>query len=133
MDPLGLALENFSAVGQYRNHDPDTFTLIDSVGQLPDGTPITGPDDLRRALLSPPTLFVQAFTENLLSYALGRRVDYQDMPTVRHIVRQAAQNDYRFTSIVAGIVTSDAFRKRQSPSPTPTPVAATHSSAGGLQ
>jgi hypothetical protein len=70
---------------------------------------------------------------NLLSYALGRRVDYQDMPTVRHIVRQAAQNDYRFTSIVAGIVTSDAFRKRQSPSPTPTPVAATHSSAGGLQ
>jgi hypothetical protein len=55
------------------------------------------------------------------------------MPTVRHIVRQAAQNDYRFTSIVAGIVTSDAFRKRQSPSPTPTPVAATHSSAGGLQ
>ncbi len=114
MDPLGLALENFSAVGQYRANDPDTLTPIDPAGQLPDGTTISGPDDLRRALVGRPDhQFVQTLTENLLTYALGRTLDYRDMPTVRRIVRQAAADDYRFKSIVLGVISSDAFRKRE--------------------
>jgi hypothetical protein len=113
MDPLGLALENFNAVGQFRANDPDTQTPIDTVGQLPDGTTISGPDDLRRALVDRPDhQFVQALTENLMTYALGRSLDYRDMPTVRRIVRQAARDNYRFKSIVLGIVSSDPFRKR---------------------
>jgi mono/diheme cytochrome c family protein len=114
MDPLGLALENFSAVGQFRANDPDTLTPIDPTGQLPDGTTINGPDDLRRALVTRPDhQFVQTLTENLLTYALGRSLDYHDMPTVRRIVRQAAADDYRFKSIVLGVISSDAFRKRE--------------------
>jgi len=122
MDPLGLALENFNAVGQFRANDPDTLTPIDSAGQLPDGTPITGPEDLRRALVERPDhQFVQAFTENLLTYALGRSLDYRDMPTVRRIVRQAAADNYRFQSIVLGVISSDAFRKREAESREQTP------------
>jgi hypothetical protein len=114
MDPLGLALENFNAVGQFRSSDPDTLTPIDTAGQLPDGTAINGPADLRRALVGRPDhQFVQALTENLLTYALGRSLDYRDMPTVRRIVRQAAADDYRFKSIVLGVISSDAFRKRE--------------------
>src|SRR5687768_6104536 len=114
MDPLGLALENFNAVGQYRGHDPDTLGFIDTAGQLPDGTKITGPDDLRRQLVDRPDhQFVQALTENLMTYALGRSLDYRDMPTVRRIVRQAAADNYRFKTIVLGVVSSDAFRKRE--------------------
>ena len=73
------------------------------------------PDDLRRALVARPDRFVQAFTENLLTYALGRSVEYTDMPAVRSIVRRAAADDYRFESIVLGIISSDAFRKREAP------------------
>ena len=114
MDPLGFALENFNAVGQFRANDPDTLTPIDTAGQLPDGTPIGGPEDLRRQLVARPDhQFVQALTENLMTYALGRSLDYRDMPTVRRIVRQAAASDYRFKSIVLGVVSSDAFRKRE--------------------
>jgi hypothetical protein len=116
MDPLGLALENFNAVGQFRTHDPETLTPIDSSGLLPDGMPIAGPEDLRRALTARPDRFVQAFTENLLTYALGRGLDYRDMPAVRNIVRGAEADDYRFRSIVLGIVSSDAFRRREAPS-----------------
>jgi mono/diheme cytochrome c family protein len=114
MDPLGFALENFNAVGQFRVNDPDTQTPIDAAGQLPDGTPINGPDDLRRAIADRPDhQFVQALTENLMTYALGRSLDYRDMPTVRRIVREAAADNYRFKSIVMGVVSSDAFRKRE--------------------
>jgi hypothetical protein len=114
MDPLGLALENFNAVGQFRAHDTDTRTFIDTAGQLPDGTALTGPDDLRRALVERPDhQFVQALTENLLTYGLGRSLDHRDMPTVRRIVREAAADKYRFKSIVLGVVSSDAFRKRE--------------------
>ncbi len=114
MDPLGLALENFNAVGQFRANDPDTLTLIDTGGQLPDGTQVKGPDDLRRQLVArPDRQFVQAFTENLMTYALGRSLDYRDMPTVRRIVRQAAGDDHRFKAIVLGVISSDAFRKRE--------------------
>jgi mono/diheme cytochrome c family protein len=114
MDPLGLALENFNAVGQFRTNDPDTLTPIDATGQLPDGTKINGLDDLREALVKRPDhQFAQTLTENLLTYALGRSLDYHDMPTVRRIVRQAAADDYRFKSIVSGVIASDAFRKRE--------------------
>jgi len=114
MDPLGFALENFNAVGQYRTLDPDTRTPVNSVGTLPDGTPLRGPEDLRQALVAQPDRFVQAFSENLFTYALGRSVAWRDMPTVRGIVRKAATDNYRFESIVLGIVSSDAFRKRES-------------------
>ena len=116
MDPLGLALENFNTIGQLRTHDPDTQTPIDSAGELPDGTAITGPADLRRALVADPERFVLTFTENLLTYALGRSLDYRDMPTVREIVRRAEGDDYRLGSIVLGVVSSDAFRMREAPS-----------------
>ena len=125
MDPLGLALENFNAVGQFRNHDADTLGLIDTVGQLPDGTSITGPDDLRRAIVDRPDhQFVQALTENLMTYALGRSLDHRDMPVVRRIVRQAAADNYRFTAIVLGVISSDAFRKRDVDPPSPAPATA---------
>ena len=119
MDPLGFALENFSAVGQYRADDPDTLTPIDSSGRLPDGTPISGPEDLRAALAARPDRFVQTLTENLMTYALGRSLDYRDMPTVRGIVRAAEADDYRFESIVRGVVSSAAFREREEPEPAP--------------
>jgi hypothetical protein len=113
MDPLGFALENFNAVGQYRTIDPDTRTPIDATGTLPDGTPVASAVDLRRALVKHPDKFVLALTENLFTYALGRTVDHRDMPTVRRIVRDAEQEDYRLESLVLGIVQSDAFRKRE--------------------
>jgi len=113
MDPLGFALENFNAIGQFRSHDPDTGTPVDASGTLPDGTEVNGAPDLRRALAASPEKFVQAVTENLLTFALGRETDYRDMPTVRAIVREAEKDDYRFESIVLGIVSSDAFRKRE--------------------
>jgi hypothetical protein len=113
MDPLGIALENFNVVGQFKTIDAETFTTIDTSGTLPDGTAIKGADDLRTALASKPDQFVQAFTENLLTYALGRSLDYHDMPAVRSLVRNAAKDDYRFESIVVGVVSSDAFRKRE--------------------
>jgi hypothetical protein len=123
MDPLGFALENFSAVGQYRVDDPDTHTPIDAAGVLPDGTKVQSASDLRRALSAHPEQFVRAFTENLMTYALGRQTDYRDMPVVREIVRDAARDNYRFESLVLGIVSSDAFRKREVEGVTQTPAA----------
>ena len=113
MDPLGFALENFNAVGQYRTIDPDTRTPIDASGELPGGTHVAGAADLRRALVANPEQFVQALTENLMTFALGRTLDYRDMPVVREIVRRAGKDGYRFESLVLGIVESDAFRKRE--------------------
>jgi hypothetical protein len=121
MDPLGFALENFSAVGQYRVDDPDTHTPIDATGVLPDGTKVRSASDLRRAIASHPEQFVRAFTENLMTFALGRQTDWRDMPTVRAIVREAANDDYRFESLVLGIVSSDQFRKREVEGVTQTP------------
>jgi hypothetical protein len=113
MDPLGFALENFDTVGQYRARDPDTGGVVDSAGVLPDGTKIAGPDDLRHALAARPEQFVQTLTEQLMSYALGRPVDYRDMPVIRRIVRQAEHDNYRFASLVTQVVASDAFRRRE--------------------
>jgi hypothetical protein len=112
MDPLGFALEGFNAVGQLRTQDPDTRTPIDASGTLPDGTAVNGAVDLRRVLAAHPEKFVQALTENLFIYALGRTTDYRDMPTLRAIVRGAEKDDYRFESLVLGVVSSDAFRER---------------------
>jgi hypothetical protein len=139
MDPLGFALENFNAVGQYRVNDPDTQTPIEAAGQLPDGTAINGPDDLRRALVDrPDRQFVLAFTENLLTYALGRSLDYHDMPLVRRIVKQAAASNYSFRALVSGVIASDAFRKREpegfEPAPgSPIPRSTASSSSAGVQ
>ena len=110
MDPLGFALENFDAVGQYRTKDRFAGIDIDASGELPDGTALNGPDDLRNALLRRPDQFVQTLTEKLMTYALGRGLDYNDMPTVRAIVRNSASTSYRFESLVMDIVNSDAFQ-----------------------
>jgi hypothetical protein len=117
MDPLGFALEEFDTIGQLRLRDPDTGGAIDLGGVLPDGTRIGGPDDLRRALLARPDQFVQALTEQLMTYALGRELDHRDMPVVRAIVRNAAAGDYRFADIVGQVVASDAFRRREAAVP----------------
>ena len=114
MDPLGMALENFNTVGQYRAHDPDTRSLIDTTGVLPDGTPIVSASDLTAALMARSDMFVQSLTMNLMTYALGREVNYRDMPTVRRIVRQAAEEGNRFESILFQIIDSNAFQLRES-------------------
>ena len=115
MDPLGFALENFDAVGVWRNRDRYANTPIDSAAQLPDGTKVNGPDQLREALLKHPEQFVQTFAEGLLTYALGRTLDYRDMPAVRKIVHEAARENYRFSSLVWQIVSSEPFSMRQAP------------------
>jgi hypothetical protein len=115
MDPLGFALENFDATGMWRDRDRYAGTVIDSAGELPDGTLLKGPDDLRKALLRRPEQFVQTFTEGLLTYAMGRTEEYYDMPTVRKIVRDAAAKDYRFSTIVQSIVKSEQFKMRRVP------------------
>jgi mono/diheme cytochrome c family protein len=120
MDPLGLALENFDATGMWRDRDRYAGAAIDSSGVLPDGTPINGPDDLRAALLRRPEQFAQTFTEGLLTYATGRKLEHYDMPTVRRIVRGAAASDYRFSTLVQAVVRSEQFRMRRVPQPAAT-------------
>ena len=114
MDPLGFALENFDTIGAYRTMDRFTHTQIDTTGKLVDGTAIHGPADLRNALLRRPEQFVQTFTEKLMTYALGRGIEYFDMPSVRKIVRDArGDGNYRFSSIVLGIIRTPAFQSRE--------------------
>jgi len=108
MDPIGLALENFDAVGRWRT--VDSGTKIDASGQLADGTPVDGPTSLRKALLGRPEAFVGTLTERLLMYGLGRETKYYDMPAVRGIMRDAAANRYRLSDLVLGIVRSTPFQ-----------------------
>jgi hypothetical protein len=115
MDPLGFALENFNTVGQFRELDAATHTPIDTAGVLADGTPIKGPDDLRNVLMARSELFVQTLTGQLMSYAIGRPLDYYDMPVVRRIARDAPREHDRFSYIVLQVVESDAFRRREPP------------------
>jgi hypothetical protein len=110
MDPIGLALENFDGVGRWRS--ADSGTKIDASGQLVDGTPIDGVETLRDALLNRPDAFVQTMTEKLLMYAVGRASRYYDMPAIRTITHEASRNNYKFSSLVLGIVNSDAFQMR---------------------
>jgi hypothetical protein len=109
IDPLGLALENFDATGRWRIKD--NGVPIDSTGVLYDGTKMEGPGGLRDALMKHQDVFLQTFTENLMTYAVGRRVEAYDMPAIRAIVRNAAKSNYRFSSFVSGIVNSPAFLK----------------------
>jgi hypothetical protein len=110
MDPLGFALENFDGLGRWR--DTIGATPIDTSGVLPDGTQFNGPAGLREVLLTKRALFVETFTERLLTYALGRGVEPYDRPTVRKIVREAAADDERWSSIILGIVKSMPFQMR---------------------
>lgn len=108
IDPLGLALENFDVIGMWRIRDGDT--PVDPSGELYDGTPLSGPIGLRAALLKKKATVLRTFTENLLAYALGRRLEYYDMPLVRRVVRDAEANQNHFSAYVLGIVRSPAFR-----------------------
>jgi hypothetical protein len=110
MDPVGFALENFDAIGRWR--DEDNGQPIDASAKLVDGTPIDGAEDLQAALMNYSGSFVHTLTEKLMTYGIGRGLEYYDMPAVRAIVKDAARNDYRFSSIVKGIVASDAFQMR---------------------
>jgi mono/diheme cytochrome c family protein len=110
MDPLGFALENYDLIGGWR--ETDGPAKIDSTGRLADGTPLNGPVDLRKAVLSRTDAFVTTATEKLLVYALGRPVHYYDMPTVRTVVRRAGRDGNRFSALLLGIIESDAFQKR---------------------
>lgn len=113
MDPLGFSLENFDAIGAWRSKDVFAGTGIDASGKLVDGTPVNGPADLRKALLRHPEQFAQTLTEKMMMYALGRSLEYYDMPAIRKIVRDSAKDNYRFSSIVLGIVNSPAFQMRR--------------------
>ena len=115
LDPLGFVLEGFDAVGKKRPMDRYARTEIDTLGTLPDGSIVRGPDDLRKALLDNPTQFMQNFTERLMIYGLGRVIEAHDMPTVRDIVRRSAADNYRFSTLVMNLVTSDAFQKARMP------------------
>jgi hypothetical protein len=111
IDPIGLPLEHFDVTGRWRLRD--NGMPIDSRSALWDGTSVTTPADLRRALVARPEPLMRTFTRNLMAYAIGRRVEYFDMPTVRAITREGAGNDHRISAYVLGVVTSRAFQMRQ--------------------
>ena len=115
MDPLGLALENFDLVGRWRTQEGDS--PIDASGTLMDGTAIDGPASLRAAILAQPEQFVSAFTQRLMSFALGRGIDYSDMPAVRAIVRNAQRDNYRFSALLLGVIESPQFLQRNVAAP----------------
>jgi hypothetical protein len=116
MDPIGLSLENFDAVGAWRDHENGSAsTVIDSSGTLLDGTTIQGPSELRKALIKKPDIFVSTVAEKLMIYALGRGLSAHDMPEVRQIVRDASKQDYRFSQLIAGVVRSKPFQWREKP------------------
>jgi hypothetical protein len=119
MDPLGFALENFNTVGAFRTVDPQSRLPIDPAATMPDGTVLAGPADLHKALAARGGQFAQIITEKLMTYAVGRPVDFNDMPTVRRIVRDAKAHNDTFESIVMGVVNSDAFRRRAPAAPAP--------------
>ncbi len=115
IDPVGLALENFDVTGAWRTKD--NGNLVDTSGSLYDGSAITSPTDLREALLRYSSAFITTFTENLMAYGLGRRVEYSDMPEVRAIIREAARDDYQVSSFILGVATSPAFRQNNAIQP----------------
>ena len=108
MDPIGLSLENFDAVGAWRIND--SGLRIDPRGDLFDGTKLDGPASLYQAVLNHSDMFLSAFGESLMTYGLGRVVDYRDVPVLRSIVREAAKNDNRFSSFVLALVNSAPFQ-----------------------
>jgi hypothetical protein len=110
MDPLGFALENFDAVGTWRTRDAGL--PLDASGQLADGSKVDGVVALRNALVARSDVFVQTLTEKLMTYGLGRGLQYYDMPAVRDVAHKAARNEYRFSAIIMGIVSSPPFQMR---------------------
>jgi hypothetical protein len=110
IDPIGLALENFDAIGQWRTTDNQAKLPIDASTVLPTGVAINGVAELREQLVAHPEMFAQTVTERLMMYAVNRRLEYFDLPQVRAIVKRAAKDNYKLSSIVLGIVNSDAFR-----------------------
>jgi hypothetical protein len=130
MDPLGFALENFDTVGAYRKIDPQSRQAIDAAGTMPDGQSLAGPEELHQALAAHSDQFAQIITEKLMTYAVGRLVDHDDMPAVRGIVRKATTEGLTFESLLWGVINSDAFRRR---APAPQPRAATAQSVPEVQ
>jgi Protein of unknown function (DUF1588)/Protein of unknown function (DUF1585) len=118
MDPLGFALENFDAIGRWRTSEAKI--PIDASGTLPDGTRFAGPAEFRRVLLAHREQFVATLTEKLMTYALGRGVEYFDMPALRKVLREAAPHDYRWSSLILGVVRSQPFQMRATPPATDT-------------
>ena len=117
MDPLGFALENFDGIGRWRTADDvripgDPAPAIDATGVMPDGTQFEGPDGLRQLLLDRQQEFVRTVTERLLTYALGRRLEYYDQPVVRQVLEEAAGRDHRWSDLILGIVNSTPFKMR---------------------
>jgi len=110
MDPIGFSLENFDAVGQWRTSDEGA--KIDPAGVMFNGAKIDGPVAVRQILMAKPEIFAGVFAEKLMTYGLGRGLQYYDMPTVRAIIRDAGHSDYRFSSIVLGIVKSTPFQMK---------------------
>jgi hypothetical protein len=110
IDPIGLALENFDVTGAWRIKD--NGMPVDAASVFYDGSPLTGPEDLRSALLKRSPALIRTFAENLTTYALGRRLEYADMPMLRDIIRQAATADHRISAFVLAIVKSPAFRMK---------------------
>ena len=111
MDPVGFSLEHFDLIGKWR--DVDGKVPVNASGRLADGTPLDGPASLRKALLDRREAVATTATEKLLTYALGRPIEYFDMPAVRGIVRAAARSDYRVASLVVGIVESAPFQLKR--------------------
>jgi hypothetical protein len=112
MDPVGFSLENYDAVGRWRTAEEGK--PIDASGGLPDGSKFEGVAGLQKALLGRPELFVTTVTEKLLTYSLGRGVEYYDAPAIRKVVREARTQDYRFSSLILGVVNSAPFQMRRS-------------------
>jgi hypothetical protein len=113
IDPIGLALDNYDVVGQWRIRE--NMAPLDTRGVFYDGTPIMSPVELVGVLLKRPTPLVRNFTEHLLSYALGRPSAYYDQPTVRAIARASESDGFKVSSLIMGVVKSDAFQMRQAP------------------
>ncbi|MEO8681360.1 MAG: DUF1585 domain-containing protein, partial [Vicinamibacterales bacterium] len=111
MDPIGLSLDNFDTTGKWRERE--NGAPLDTAGDFYDGTKVTNESELIAALLKRPTPLVRTFTENLMAYALGRRVEYFDQPAVRTIAKAAAATDYKLSSFIVGVVKSDAFRMKR--------------------
>jgi hypothetical protein len=121
MDPIGFAMENFDAIGRWR--DQDAGNPIDASGAFPGGEKFDGMAGLKAALLSHPEEFVSTITEKLMMYAIGRNVQYYDRPAIRAIIKQAARNNYTFASLVRGVVESAPFQMRETPAATADKVA----------
>ena len=111
MDPIGLSLDNYDVTGKWRIRE--NGVALDTRGELYDGTPVASPQDLNAAMLTRQVPIMRNFTKNMMTYAMGRRVEYYDMPAVRQIVAQAEANGYKMSNFILGVVNSDAFRMQK--------------------